>query len=542
MKLTDGERDALTAVAESLTGKGTLTALSAYGSRVAGYARPDSDYDILVVVKGFRNGVRYRYVHEPLEASALVVDEGLLGQDARTSNLGEFVVGRLLNVYEPILNGEALRAVELEYKRRVIIEALLELSSDYSEFSRNLEIPYEYFLFDKLRKRAQIYPPALYSYIQTYTCAQAGENIKATVSGFREAAQRTAGRANFLVTHKDHVVMLPEKMKGDAFTKLSVMFALTARGVTQYAVHGYAGRVGLDTFRNEATSKLRRMRKRQDPPPELERPRSLIKLEEGELVSQVSEMNNRLAKMAGFGEFKVREKEIGEPYTTTRVLTLTSGAKERSFVVKNFSDVRSLKWALLGIWAVAARKFSMAPIARLAREYQATLILREAGLHVPAIAAVAPDERIIVKEFVEGPTLSKLLDEYFQGHDGVLERVRDFAAVLARVHSLGLALGDAKASNVIVAGDGMYLTDLEQAVEGGDSAWDVAEFLYYTAKLSRKEANMEKLVRAFLESYSSKGDPAVIRKAAGSRYLTPFRPFLTPGMARTIRDQLQQYS
>ena len=540
MRLKDSEKAVLEDIANKLQGS-SVVSVCAYGSKVAGYARPDSDYDILVVSKNYGEGVLYKYVKEPVEASALIVDERMLRHDARNAYLGEFVAGRFLNVYEPIVNEELLREVEVDYKARVITEALIELSSDYGEFSKHVSVPYEYFLFDKLRKRALLYPPALYSYVQTYSCAFGEENRALSVDGFR-VASKLIEQKGFLSAKRDGVKVLPEKMKGDAFTKALTLFSLTARGVTQYAVHGYAGRVGFSVFRKEAFSKLRRMREHPEPPRELDVPRSLLQVEEGRFVADASSLKQELAEAAGFTEWKATERVLGEPYTTTRLLIIKSGTRERQFVVKNFSDVRSLKWALLGVWAGSARKFSMSPIARLEREYSASISLRESGVLTPKIAAVAPGERLLAKEFVDGPPLSKVIDGIFSGkHDG-LASVTGYGATLAKVHSSGMALGDAKASNVVVAKDGLYLTDLEQAVPGGDVAWDIGEFLYYTAKLSAKEDKMRGVAEAFLKGFTAHGGRAEVERARSSKYLRPFLPFLTPGMAGMLKEVMTEYS
>ena len=540
MTLTDAEAETLKGVATSLAGKKRLVSLCAYGSRVAGYARPDSDYDILAVVGGFGEGVRYRYVDSPVAASALVIDDGLLLDDARSSVLGEFAIGRLLNVYEPIVNGDFLKKAELEYKRRVTLESLLELSSDYGDFSRHILVPYDYFLFDKLKKRSTIYPPALYSYIQTYTCSRSAENKDSTIAGFREAA-KSMTPAGFLIPRPDHVRVVPEMLRGDAFTKLSTIFSLTARGVTQYAVHGYAGRVGLGVVRREASSKIKRIRTSASTLPDLERPRALLRLEEGVLLAGASDLASQLAALVGLRTFHSREDYLGEPTATARIVTIEGDGEKHAFVVKNFSDVRSLKWALLGFWAMAARKFSMTPIARLEREYRASRLLRSKGIHTPRIVAIALDERILVRDYVEGQALSESIDRVLRGGEDGLGRVEEFAQTLAKAHAEGLALGDTKASNVVVAADGLYLTDLEQAVEGGDAAWDLAEFLFYTAKFSTKEEGMERVARAFLSAYAKTGDRKLIGEARKMKYFRPFQPFVLPGMSSLLRDLLAEY-
>jgi tRNA A-37 threonylcarbamoyl transferase component Bud32/predicted nucleotidyltransferase len=540
LRLTVEEHSTLEGIASSMVGPSSLAGFAAYGSKVAGYARPDSDYDLIVVSKRFREGIRYKYVEEPVAASALIVDEQLLAQDAQSSYLGEFVVGRLLNVYEAIANPSLFMSVELDYKRRVVIEALLELSEDYGDFCRHLLVPYDYFLFEKLAKRAAIYPPALYSYVQTYTCPLGAENREISLAGFASAAESLDSRG-LLSASPAGVVMAPEKMRGDAFTKVQSIFSLTTRGLTQYAVHGYAGRVGLSVYRREAQSKLKRMREAPRPFPELEKPRSLLRLEEGVVIPDASLLEKELAGLLGFTNHSTRERDIGDPYSTARVLTFIDGTRERSVVVKCYSDVRSLKWALLGIWAAAANKFSMTPVARLDREYAMTRSLRKNGVLVPAILAVAPGERIMVKEFISGPVLSSVVDGLLKGSSEGMEHVSAYADLLAKVHGAGLALGDAKASNVVISPRGLYLTDLEQSVSGGDMAWDLAEFLYYTAKLSTREEAMNSVARAFLVSYVSAGNRETVSKARNPKYYRPFQPFITPGMAHMLKELMGEF-
>jgi hypothetical protein len=91
-------------------------------------------------------------------------------------------------------------------------------------------------------------------------------------------------------------------------------------------------------------------------------------------------------------------------------------------------------------------------------------------------------------------------------------------------------------------GIGLYLTDLEQTLAGGDKAWDLAEFLYYTAKLSNKEEKMKEIAAAFLKGYVSEGEKAAIERARSNRYFAPFLPFLTPGMSGMLREVLEDFS
>ena len=240
---------------------------------MAGYARPDSDYDIIVTSKNFGGRVRYKYVDTPVKASALIVRDELFLSDARKASLGEFVAGRLLNVHLPLLNAGFTREAEVESKKRVIAEAVYEISSQNGEFSQDILIPLDYFLFDKLHKRAMIYPPVLYSYVKTYTCPSAPHNRASSLDGFREAAKILASQG-FFEMQGDDVRLVSEKLRGKAFAKQLALFNLTTRGVRQYAVHGYAGRVGLSVVKDEALSKVKRMQQKVEPPASSSNPRT----------------------------------------------------------------------------------------------------------------------------------------------------------------------------------------------------------------------------------------------------------------------------
>jgi len=537
-RLTRSERDSLLEVAQG-TVRGKATAVAAYGSKVAGYSRADSDYDLIVVTKKFNGGIGYRYLTSPVVASALIVEEDLLERDARKAFLGEFVSGRLLNAYEPLLNPGVFEAADDEGKKRVIAEGIWELGSQYGEFAQDLIIPLDYFLFDKLHKRALIYPPALYSYAKTYTCSLGAENRAFSREGFAKAA-KSMEKEGFIRVEDGNVRIVGEGLKSTAFAKALVLFNLTTRGMKQYAVHGYVGRVGLSIIKDEALSKMRRMQAKVEPPKELADPTRLLGLDEGMIVQKSEQMVERLATRDGLVAYTKREKSLGEIYSTAKQVTL-HGNRETRYVFKHFADIRSMKWALLNVWSASTR-FSMSPQARMHREYQATRVLREAGVSTPKILGAVLEDKVLVKEFVDGTRLSDIVQGIMDGEDGDFDAVKRYGAAVGQVHKTGLALGDSKANNIIVNGSRLYFTDLEQAVEGGDQAWDVAEFVYYAAKLSFKGRGLKMVADAFLEGYEEANGSENIRKAKHQKYVRPFRPLTPPAVLAAIRESLESYS
>jgi tRNA A-37 threonylcarbamoyl transferase component Bud32/predicted nucleotidyltransferase len=546
-RLNPDESQRLLEVADAVVGDGgKAVAVAAYGSKVAGYARQDSDYDIIVVAEKFKGRIRYQYVDSPVSASALVVEEGLLQSDAVKAYLGEFVSGRLLNIYEPLLNGDLIRKAEVESKKRVLAEEILEMGMQQGEFAQDLLIPLEYFLFDKLHKRALIYPPALYSYARTYTCPSGQENKAFSLEGFAQAALSLQSSGVLRIEAGDdgpRVRILGEGLRSTAFARVLSLFNLTSRGVKQYAVHGYAGRVGFNVFKDEALSKVKRMQEKVDAPTELEEPKRLIGLEEGFIIPKTEQMVERLATLSGLIAYKRTEKNLGELYSTAKLVTL-SGARgeEVKFVFKYFADIRSMKWALLNVWSLS-RRFSMSPQARMHREYSASLVLRSRGVATPNIIGAVLDDKVFVKEYIEGERLSDAVQGLVAGKSEEAAAVEKFGEAMGAIHKAGFALGDSKAHNVIVKGDGeLYFTDLEQATEGGDQAWDIAMFVYYQTKLSFKDSGAEKVANAFLKGYRRANGVENILKAMSPKYVSPFRPLTSSHVLNAVKESMDANS
>ena len=140
-RLNDQERSKLLAQAGSLVPKEQIHSLCAYGSRVGGYEREGSDYDLIIVTKDFKEKAPEASDQAPKKSSSIIVDKEALLSAAQRPTPGEFVIGRFLNIYEPLINPEFLHEVELEYKKRIIAEELMEIQSDYNDFSSNLILP-----------------------------------------------------------------------------------------------------------------------------------------------------------------------------------------------------------------------------------------------------------------------------------------------------------------------------------------------------------------------------------------------------------------
>ena len=250
-----------------------IEAICMYGSRIAGYANEKSDYDIIVVINNYKNKVRYKYIFDKIEISAIFVDKDSIIRDAKEGNLGEFVVGRLLNPYEALVNPKFFDRVEIEYKKRIILEQIDRLQIEYRSLSEYLKIPAEFFLFHRLRFRMRIYPPVKYSYIMTYSGKNNSKNVKRSLKGFNEAA-KLLQKDNQLRYEKGVVRLINKKRKSRVMINLRII----RRIINHYYIHLLAGRVKYNIALKELFSKINRKRNMKETPQYLIEPESLLKI------------------------------------------------------------------------------------------------------------------------------------------------------------------------------------------------------------------------------------------------------------------------
>jgi len=513
-------------------GVGNVIAVCVYGSHVAGYARPDSDYDVIAVLRKYTAKIGYKYVREPLLCSILAVEKGILYDDARKSWLGEFVAGRFLNVYEPLIGKEFLEEVEIEYKKRVILEILSEFNGKFQPLMDLIKFPLEYFLFEKLRRRMQFYPPAAYSYTKTYGGTFRDKNIGCSLDGFRKAASELS-RENSCITLEDDLIWVSDPNSFSRMGKVKAIVEETKRDITSYATHIYCGRVGVSIILEELKSKIERHGKI-EPLDDLKHPSAYLNIPEGKLIVNEKNWVERVAEYLELGkDYSYRIEKIGgygidKLVNVARKYVFTSGEKVCEVVVKRFKDPRNIKWAVLALATLADIRFEVLPLKRMANEYRMVLELRKAGFNVPKIHAVDLDRIQLITEYIVGENVGKLIK------DGKIEHLIKVGEEIGRLHSIGYVLGDAKPDNMIISEDRIYFTDLEQAKVNGDRVWDIVEFLNYSVAFSFDAENAWKIANLFSKGYLKYGRVEDLKEVKSTKYSIIFKPLITPQVSKSI--------
>jgi tRNA A-37 threonylcarbamoyl transferase component Bud32/predicted nucleotidyltransferase len=540
--LSKEESNAIGKYLEILSTRRKVIGACLYGSKVAGYGGPDSDIDIIVVLRDYPHTVKYSYLRtEEGKISALKVDFFALQKDAEAGLLGEFVVGRLLHTYEVLINHELFKSIELIYKRRIILEELFDIIRTTDILCTEIKFPLEFILFSKIKRRSSIYPAALFSYYKIYTGKYARANLAFALEGFKEALEELIVRDRGLLVLKrsgtntaDSVLQIGKKRlvlnkhRERNFIRLKLAKKLQTLG--SYVVHAYAGRRVLHYTIREAESKIKRHRSQPICMPEfMASPREYYwKLDEGLVFTgRNKKWLDLIAKSSGLVRYAITKKiRLGDIHSRTICHTLqdtSAPGHSISVVTKKFGTLKGAKWAALNFWSVSTGShlkhfFKVDPLFRLGNEYNALRYLRnEIGLNTPVVLAINFECRILVTNFIEGQSMSQIIKDSLKkrltaGMENIFW-IRTAGKNIAMIHSTQSALGNIKPNNVIINNIGdvnsrLFFTDLEQfnfnnTADSSDPVWDIIQFLCWSLKRTNNVPVAKEIVREFLSGYFS---------------------------------------
>ncbi len=136
---------------------------------------------------------------------------------------------------------------------------------------------------------------------------------------------------------------------------------------------------------------------------------------------------------------------------------------------------------------------------RTALEARVLARAAEAGVPVPAVVYVSPEDFLLVMEHVEGARLKELVGR------GDIENVfRELGASVARLHLAGIVHGDLTTSNVVVTGRGPVLIDFGLAAFSRSLEERAVDLhLLLRALESTHPSLAQKLFESFLQGYAA---------------------------------------
>jgi tRNA A-37 threonylcarbamoyl transferase component Bud32 len=243
---------------------------------------------------------------------------------------------------------------------------------------------------------------------------------------------------------------------------------------------------------------------------------------------------------------KMTVKRLGGMLNDVYLIRVLVDSEERNVVAKDFRDWSNFKWFPLTLWSIGTRTFTVLGRSRLEKEIAINQLLHSKGFAVPKILCASPNQRLVFMEYIDGEHLSKVAKRISTLKDSnklkedlaIIEKV---GRLVAKVHVLGVSLGDSKPENMLIAKNGeIYLMDFEQASRNGDKVWDIAEFLYYSGHFFAPLAEplrAELLAESFINGYSAEGGNVEnVKKAGDSKYTKVFSIFTLPRIILTISN------
>ncbi|MFX0145769.1 MAG: hypothetical protein ACFE9C_17020, partial [Candidatus Hodarchaeota archaeon] len=452
------------------------TATCLYGSRVCGYARNDSDYDVLAILDGYVEGIRYCYPSvRSVPVAFLFVDKELFEMDISQGSLGEFVAGRLLSPYIPLINETYLKKREVELKTRVIIEELRNLITQYGELSRGLVFEIEYIILSRLKKRMKVYPPLKYSYLNMLHDDLRNRNLSLIAEGFNKALKNVEDRG--IIKFEGEYYSLSDQFIDSVLRRKNVEKAInildfSQKALKSYLAHGRAGRVSLDILSRELTAKISREFMASMPNTKFEDPKRYLQLRTATGLVTMNERNTVIDIINKYKPgFNVQVKPLGG--VLNEVFQAEVG--DDRFVIKKFSDWYGFKWFTLNLAVLGTRYFSVSGRERLANEYGMGNYLSSHDFSAQKLLYINIPERVLVKEYIRGVILSDLVKKSNNKNDSIMTQIYfETGEFLSKLHLNDIVLGDSKPENLIYSDNNKIIAlDLEQSKKGGNKVWDI---------------------------------------------------------------------
>lgn len=521
-------------------------------------AREKTVIQILLIVHNFQPKLM-NYVKniQGRNVVTLAVDEWVFERDVDRGFLGEALSWELILPYTPLINESYFHVQEVKLKKRLVSELLENLVLDFPTLSQEFYIKPEYFMYQALLSRARLFP-LMARDVSDFL----GEGLKtgetqSALSGYLEALKELQTEGS--ISYSDGYVKISEHFLSAAGTPRKRLLNLSKslqRALFAPALGIFPKILSVLSESRESLFKLQKSGKDALARTELEAPEKYVFIR---TASGLAPLSGRLGIEATARKVlsmatdeKIEVQTIGGILNDVFLIKASTKAGERKLVVKRFKDWSSFKWFPLALWSVGTKTFSILGRSRLERECSMNQFLHLNGFKVPRLLYVNSDERSVFMEYVSGETANKVIKRVADSKAGT-KQSKDFKTIesvgnkLAKVHALGVALGDTKPDNFMIDERGeIWLMDFEQTSKGGDQVWDVAEFLYYAGHVIPPFAptrTVEAITNAFITGYLEAGGKVeTVRKAANPKYTKVFSVFTFPHVVRAISNVCKKAS
>ncbi|MGD0645075.1 MAG: AarF/UbiB family protein [Candidatus Bathyarchaeia archaeon] len=534
-----------------IAGSAKITAI-AYVDNYSIKPKEKTIIEVMLVVHGFQPRVM-RYMKTVREKTIFVfaVDQWIFERDIERGFLGEAIASKLIFPHSAIYGEDYLHEKEVMLKKRLILELLENLTLSFPELAHRIQIKPQYFMYEVLLNRIRIFP--LLAYELSNLMNEITLNETEPLGSYNEALRQleTEGKISFL----DGYVKISKEFIAqcqDPRIKIINLSKNAPRTIFTSLFGIFPQLMNIISQNTEAFLKTQKINWRKQPDLNFllidSQKYIFFPTREG-LVSLSDKIDIKAfaQKMLLNGQSEdIKIETLGGMLNDVYLINASANGIETKVLAKRFRDWSGFKWFPLTLWSLGARSFAVSGQARLAKEYATSEFLSSEGFNVPKVLHVSNAKRLIFMEYIDGENLSQAIKRIAtatkqETTKGELAKIGKTGEILAQVHSHNIALGDTKPENMLVKQDGtIYLIDFEQATQGGDKAWDVAVFLYYSGHYIQPfndNGKAESIAKAFINGYlKAGGDIDVIKKAGTSKYTRVFSIFTMPSIIMAISN------
>ena len=548
--LSEGLKENVLGICKRIAGSHNIVAACFYGPRVCGYGDEKSDVHALLLLSDYRTGLKcYSKPSNGVNVFILVVDQRIFERDVEQGWLGEFVAEKVTAPYEPLINEKHLSCREVKVKRRIIWELCENIVLEFPELCHELLIKPEYFMYESMMRRARLFPPITYSFLNMLRGDVKRKNVELMMNGYFKAINELV-EENQITFSNGHVKITQRLV--NAVRKKKPRLPVFLRSIQRTAflhVLNILPKMMVPLTQDQQTFM-----------------KSHQQVEAAELVSRLEEPGKYLLMPTPLGLAPLSDKttirdfviktvpngatldikieQMGGVLNSVYLLRFQKNHEEQKVVVKRFKDWLGFKWFPLSLWTLGTKTFAVLGRTRLEREYATNQFLQGHSFPVPKVLHISHQERLIFEDFVEGENMVEVIKRIISSKEKVADEVavvREVGRKIAEAHRLGVAFGDCKPENIIIAEDRKtYFVDLEQATRDGNQVWDVAEFLYYSGHYVFPifpSDSAELIAKEFIGGYlEAGGKKETVERAASARYTKVFSVFTPPHVVLVISN------
>ncbi|MEM2913827.1 MAG: hypothetical protein QXH91_00285, partial [Candidatus Bathyarchaeia archaeon] len=209
--LSSEVKNAILSVCVRVAQPNGVVAAALYGPHICGYADEKSPFNVLLIIHSPRLSLKFH--HEPFNESTisfLIIDKKTFERDVEGEWFGGILAENILTPYEPLVNGDYLWNQEVKVKKRTVYETLSNMVLEFPEMSHDLLIKPEHFLFESMTRKAALFPPVTYRFLNVLRSSLSKRNLEHMLNGYKVAVESAVEEGNLFFSHGEYVTVTKE--------------------------------------------------------------------------------------------------------------------------------------------------------------------------------------------------------------------------------------------------------------------------------------------------------------------------------------------